>query len=245
MERLNLISFIFLVVVFVLMPRAALRSARYLRTARATGVPIPRTRIALSTMFSLIVLGALAAINAEALGRIPFDVSGVGARDALLGVAAFALLLGAIPLSRRLHTPEERRHKLANSLAPRTPAEYGVFALIAVLAGLAEELAYRGVAVWILTPIFGSAMPAVFLAAMAFAVSHAVQGGKAMTVVFAIALIFHALVWLTGTLVIAMAVHVAYDLVAGHAAALEVRRLAAAGEPVDEPAEPPASPTPA
>lgn len=233
MERLNLVSFIFLVVVFVLMPRAALRSARLLRSAQASGTPIPRTRVAISTMFSLVVLGALAAINAEALGRLPFEVSGIGPREVLLGAGAFALLLGAIPLSRRLHSEEERRRKLLNSLAPRSPSEYAVFALIALLAGLAEELAYRGVAVWILTPILGGSAPAIFLAAMAFAVSHAVQGGKAMAIVFGVALIFHALVWLTGTLVIAMTVHVAYDLVAGHAAAREVRRLAAEGRPAD------------
>ena len=40
--RLDIASLIFLVVLFVLTPRAALRSARVMRQAREAGAPIPR-----------------------------------------------------------------------------------------------------------------------------------------------------------------------------------------------------------
>ena len=226
MERLNLVSFIFLVVLFVLLPRAALRSARMLRQAHADGTMPPRRRIVLSTLFSLTIVWFISAMNGLAMQRSLFSVENVGLRDVGVGVAAFALLLLAIPVSRALRHPEEERRGIVFSMAPRTPGEYAQFALLAVAAGIAEESAYRGVAVWILTPIFsGNILPAIFLSAMSFAVAHAVQGGKTMAMVFVIALVFHGLVYLTGTLVIAMVVHAAYDLVAGYAAARRAKEL--------------------
>lgn len=226
MERLNLASFIFLVVLFVLLPRAALRSARMLRQAHAEGKMPPRRRIVLSTLFSLTIIWFISAMNGLAMQRSLFAVDGVGWRDIGIGVAAFGLLLLAIPVSRALRRPEEERQRIVFSMAPRTPQEFGLFVLVAVAAGIAEESAYRGVAVWILTPIFaGNILPAILLSAMSFAVAHAVQGGKTMAMVFAIALVFHGLVYLTGTLVIAMVVHIAYDIVAGYAAARRAREL--------------------
>ena len=241
MGNLNLVSFIFLVVLFVLMPRAALRSARQLRQAHADGQMPPRQRLLLSTLFSLAVVGSLAAINALALGLNLFSLGGAGVREIGIGVIAFAVLLIAIPISRARRSPEEERRRFIYSLAPRTRREWVLFAIVSVLAGIAEEAAYRGAAVWILTPIFGSMLPAVFLAAMAFAVAHAVQGARTMVMVFVIALIFHLLVWLTHTLVIAMVVHTIYDLVAGYAAAKRARELQVPGQPAATPAATPAA----
>jgi hypothetical protein len=225
MGNLNLASFIFLVVLFVLMPRSALRSARQLRQAHAEGTMPPRLRMALSTMFAMTVLWFLSAINASALGINLFALHGAGLRELGIGLMAFAALLLAIPVSRALRKPEDERRQLIFSLAPRTPREWAVYALIAVMAGIAEESAYRGVAVWILTPVFGNPLPAMFLAAMSFGVAHAVQGAKTMAVVFFIALVFHALVWFTDTLVIAMVAHTAYDLIAGYVASRRAREL--------------------
>jgi membrane protease YdiL (CAAX protease family) len=236
MDRLNIVSFIFLVVLFVLAPRAALRSARMLRQMQAGGDPLPRGRLVLSTMLSLSVLWALSAINAEAMGRRLFAVWHLGAREILIGVAGFGVLLAAIPLSRWGRTPEEERRRLVYGMAPRDARELTLFALMAVMAGVAEEAAYRGVAVWILAPIFGSVAPAILLSAMAFAVAHAVQGGRAMAIVFGVALVFHAMVQLTGTLVVAMVVHTVYDIVAGYVAGRRAQRLLAGEAPGVAPA---------
>lgn len=227
MERLNLASFIFLVVLFVLTPRAALRSARQLRLAHAAGKAPPRTRIVLSTAFTLTILWILAAMNAVAMGSNVFSLGGAGLRDVGIGIIAFAVLLAAIPISRAMRRPDEERHRLIHSMAPRNGSEMAVFVALAMLAGIAEESAYRGVAVWILAPVFGNIVPAMVLSAMAFSVAHAVQGGKTIVVIFCVAIVFHLLVYLTGTLVIAMVVHAAYDIVAGHAAGKRARQLEA------------------
>jgi membrane protease YdiL (CAAX protease family) len=251
MQQLNLVNFIFLVVLFVLTPRGALRSARLLRRAQAEGQVIPRTRMALSTAFALAVLWFLSSINAQSREVSLFALPSLGVREIGIGLAALAILLLAIPISRAMRDEAEERRRLLYSFAPRNGREYAIFALIAVMAGIAEEAAYRGVAVWILTPIFGSIVPAIFLSAMAFAVAHAVQGGKTMGIVFGIALVFHGLVYLTGTLVIAMVVHTVYDLIAGAVAgrrALEIQAQDAArveelGKPVELPSPPPVAET--
>lgn len=233
---LSFISFIFLVVLFVLLPRAALRSARQLRQARLEGREMPRVAMFAATAFSLGVVWALAAVNATALGRSVFLPTPVGAMPWVWGAAALALLLVGIPVARALRTPEEERTVLRLGFVPRTDREMLMFAGIAILAGLAEESAYRGVAVWVLTPIFHTPLPAIFLSAMAFAVAHAVQGGKAMAITFAMALVFHGLVSVTGTLVVAMVVHAIYDVIAGqvarrHLAELDAADAAAASAP--------------
>ena len=225
MQSLSFLSFIFLVVLFVLVPRAALRSARQFRGAQSEGKRPNRMRIVLSTMFALAVVGVIAVMNALAMGRNLFSTANVGLRDVGIGVTAFAVLLTAIPISRAMRGPDEERRRLTFNIAPRTLGDWTMYAVLAVLAGISEEAAYRGVAVWILTPIFGSIVPAIILTAISFAVAHAVQGGKTMLVVFGIALMFHALVWLTNTLVIAMVVHSAYDIVAGYAAAQRAQAL--------------------
>ncbi|MDA1080949.1 MAG: CPBP family intramembrane metalloprotease [Gemmatimonadetes bacterium] len=227
MDQLNLVSFIFLVVLFVLTPRGALRSARLLRQVEATGAPLPRMRMALSTMFALAVIWLLSSINAIAMGRSLFATGGAGLREIALGAGAFVLLLGAIPLARSMRTPEQDRRSLIYGMAPRNGREFALFVVIAVMAGVAEEAAYRGVAVWILAPVMGNVVPAMFLSAMAFAVAHAVQGGKNMALIFVIAAVFHALVYFTGTLVIAMVVHAAYDIVAGYLAGLRAKQILA------------------
>ena len=238
MGNLNLASFIFLVVLFVLVPRAALRSARQLRQAQASGAMPPRTRIVISTMFSLTVVWFIAQLNAAAMGYSLFRTGAIGAREAGAGLMALAVLLVTIPLARAMRRPEEDRRRLIFSLAPRTRREWMLFALLAVMAGIAEESAYRGVAVWILTPVFGSIVPAVFLSAMAFGVAHAVQGAKAMVTVFGIALVLQLLVYVTKTLVIAMVVHAVYDVAAGYAASKRAKALQVSDSGAASPAAP-------
>ena len=224
--RLDIASLIFLVVLFVLTPRAALRSARVMRQAREAGAPIPRLRIMLSTAFALTVTWLLAQLNATAMRMNLFAMPPIGLREVLIGLAGFAALLSLIPISTAIRTADEQRKQLVNSLAPRNAREVAAFALLALMAGIAEESAYRGVAVWLLAPIMGSLYPAVFLSAMAFGVAHAVQGAKSMAITFVVALLFQAIVQFTGTLVIAMIVHAAYDIVAGLMLKRRIERMA-------------------
>ena len=68
----------------------------------------------------------------------------------------------------------------------------------------------------ILWYVFGSPWPAVLICALGFAAAHWSQGWKSVLAIFLIALVAHALVWFTNTLVLMMIVHAAYDFIAGY-----------------------------
>ena len=204
---------------FVLLPWSALRSARVIAAHRAKGgaaLPVSRTALWVQTLVLMAALLAFAWWVGTGFGFAPFARPALGARECALAAAALALCFGLRAVARALRTPEERRRLVVFALAPRTPRERGLAILTILAASVAEEVAYRGVAWSILTWSLGNPWLAAFLCAGAFAAAHAVQGGKSTLVVFALGLVLHALVALTGTLVLAMAVHAAYDLVAGH-----------------------------
>ena len=90
----------------------------------------------------------------------------------------------------------------------------GWWVAVSVGAGLTEEITYRGVLfqLWSrLTPI----PLAVGLCALVFALVHFHSGARSMAIIFVMALVFHAIVWWTGSLYTAIAVHAIYDLAAG------------------------------
>jgi membrane protease YdiL (CAAX protease family) len=94
-----------------------------------------------------------------------------------------------------------------------------------LVAGVAEEMAYRGVTMTILWYALGNPWAAALVCAVAFALAHATQGWKSGVIIFVIGLLMHGLVAITGTLVPAMIVHVAYNLIAGGLIVREARRL--------------------
>jgi len=97
-------------------------------------------------------------------------------------------------------------------LLPVTSGQWGLWLLLSIAAGIAEETAYRGVLVVILSSVTASFVVAAVLSAFAFAIVHYPQGAKSMGWVFAIGLVMQAVVAATGTLYVAMGVHALYDV---------------------------------
>jgi membrane protease YdiL (CAAX protease family) len=155
-------------------------------------------------------------------------------RDFAAAAAALALCFGLRALARALRTEEERRTLAVYRLAPRRPVEWAAWSAVAVAAAVAEEIGYRGVGAAILTWWSGSAVVAMVLCAAAFALAHALQGWKSAAIIFGFALVMHALVAATGSLVPAMAVHFVYDVVAGIAIARQAVRLDREAHRVDD-----------
>jgi membrane protease YdiL (CAAX protease family) len=100
-------------------------------------------------------------------------------------------------------------------LLPGTPREKAFYALLAIAAGIGEELVYRGTMFALCEHLTGSAWAAAILAAASFAVGHAVQGAVTATLVGAVALAFQGLAAATGALYAGMSVHALFDLVVG------------------------------
>jgi membrane protease YdiL (CAAX protease family) len=110
-------------------------------------------------------------------------------------------------------------------LAPRTPRQWALWALAIACASIAEEAFYRGVGMSILWYSLGNPWISALLCAAAFAVAHSVQGLRSTVFIGLIALVKHALVAITGTLLLAMLVHAVYDLIAGWLIAREAETM--------------------
>jgi membrane protease YdiL (CAAX protease family) len=107
------------------------------------------------------------------------------------------------------------RKKRARRLLPENPHHLRYWIPISFLAGVGEEIAFRGVAFGVLRDLSGSIEFAVVVCVLAFAFAHMVQGWRGVLGTGVIALVMHLVVYATGGLYLAMAVHVAYDLIVG------------------------------
>jgi membrane protease YdiL (CAAX protease family) len=100
-------------------------------------------------------------------------------------------------------------------LMPIRAAEHFWWLFVSVLAGINEEISWRCVQVALLTQLLGSYWVAAVASALSFASAHAVQGWRSAIIIAEFAIVFQVLVWLSGWLYVAMAVHIAYDFSAG------------------------------
>ena len=228
-------SLVFLAYVLLFLPWAALRSRRRLATLRAeggAGRPLTRAAVWMSTIVSLVILLVLAVLVGRGFGYDFFALPALDVQVLGATVGAFAACLLLRQVLRALRSEDERRRAVVYLIAPRTPRERVLWALACVLAGVAEETAYRGVGMATLWYALGDAWASALILSAAFAVAHAAQGWKSGLAVFGIALVMHALVQFTGSLLPAMLVHAVFDLVAGAIIARDARKLdaeAAAG----------------
>jgi membrane protease YdiL (CAAX protease family) len=101
------------------------------------------------------------------------------------------------------------------NLLPSNWGELPFWIVISVLAGVAEELTYRGVLFTILKEATHSILAGACLSAAAFALAHLSQGWRATAFIFGLALLFQAMTLNSGNLYSAMIVHAVYDFVVG------------------------------
>jgi membrane protease YdiL (CAAX protease family) len=127
------------------------------------------------------------------------------------------LYLGLIAL--RLNTAWGRmsteRKQRARLLLPERPQQMWYWLPVALLAGLSEECAFRGMGYLALREIIGSASISVAICVVAFAVAHMMQGWRGVLGTGLIAIVMHGLVFMTQGLYLAIALHAAYDVVIG------------------------------
>lgn len=211
----------------VFLPVACIRSYYKLKA----GAPYPpKPKLHRQTLLMHAMFLAIALYVAKSLGIVLFPASAPRVSDVALGAGTLILFVSAMyPLwrYRAARQPEKVYRRL-----PQSYSELGVWSLVSLSAGFVEEIAYRGVLFQLLFYWLGNWWIAALLAAISFGLGHAIQGWKSTLIIFAFAVAFQGLVWATGTLYIAMAVHAIYDFVAGLAFASLYRRRVT--EPVAE-----------
>lgn len=216
-----LMGIVFVVLVCVVVPVLAIRSARAVESSHV------KPTIAQVLASTVVLQGALAVlgyITARVNGITLFPPASLEWRDVLAG--GVFLVLALLANSWRWRTTDDEHKERMSWLRPQSGRDVAAWGLISLVAGVCEELIYRGVLLGVvlgwLRQIPGLAgeggyWAAVGICVLAFAVGHWVQGRGAMLVVLVFAAGFHVLVRVTGDLYTAMVVHVAYDFLAGMA----------------------------
>ena len=144
-----------------------------------------------------------------------------------------AILLSLLIWQQRAATQDEdARGALRDTLnrvapfMPRTGGEFRHFIIIAVTAGVCEEILYRGYLFWYLSSFIGTTALAwtavVFAGAVIFGLAHSYQGRTGIVQVFVVALVMGGLYLLTRSLWIPMLAHAIIDL---HGGAIGLRVL--------------------
>jgi membrane protease YdiL (CAAX protease family) len=171
---------------------------RHLRTTALT--------IALFTSLSLVVA------RVEWIDLFPRDIQHVG-RGLLMALAMY--VVAVLCMRPRWRKAVERRARIVYLLTPDTAAERAWWIALSVLAGVGEEITWRGVQTALLIALTGSYWSAALASAISFGVGHFIQGWKSAVIIVFFALGFASIVWISGCLYFAMAVHTAYDITAG------------------------------
>jgi membrane protease YdiL (CAAX protease family) len=228
--------FVVLLVVGVPVYAALFSWPRMKRLKLADASPHARTRYYLGELGWQWVLAALAVATWVYGGRSGEDFGFTlpwGPR-LWMGVGAAAVVAIGLTVQYGLALRSaESRVKVRDELravapfAPQTPGEMGPFALLAITAGICEEILFRGFLIWYVSmftgvSIWGLAL-AVVVSAVAFAVAHLYQGVMGAVRVVGAALVFGTLYVVCESLWPVMLLHAYVDLAGGYLA-LKVHR---------------------
>lgn len=181
------------------------------------GVEIERLPAYVSSAVTLVALGAGCFVlgvrhgGPAALGltAIPAVTLAVWALVLTLGGLALMLAFRQIAVALGL-----REARVLRDLLPRTPRERWAFGGLSLVAGMGEELAYRGYALTTLAGVVGP-VPAAVVTSLVFGVLHAYQGGLGMVRTATLGGILAWAFLATGSLWPLMVAHAALDVVAG------------------------------
>ncbi|MFZ0953784.1 MAG: CPBP family intramembrane glutamic endopeptidase [Candidatus Sulfotelmatobacter sp.] len=226
--KADTITISFLLWVLVLMPVLGFLSWRWVKLGKPLRSKGRRYRTMIALQVFLLVITSLAAKQNN------FSLFGPAWPPAWTWVAAAAYLVFiAVRVRTGWRKLSEERKQKARLTLPENPAEMRYWVPISLLAGVTEEYAYRGVAYSVLSQITGSPGIALVVCVLSFSIAHMMQGWRATMGIALLAILFHITVFLTQSLYLVIAFHVAYDLAIGF---LGMRALAGINPPETQPA---------
>lgn len=129
--------------------------------------------------------------------------------------AALLLAAGLWLMAPHWRRSVEQRERNVHLFMPRDGTERALWTGVSLAAAVSEEVTYRGVMFMLLAGLTGSLWAGALIAAAVFGFSHLVQGWKSAGIVTGVALLLHGLVAVSGSLLLPIAVHFLYDLIAG------------------------------
>jgi membrane protease YdiL (CAAX protease family) len=225
-RHVGALGYVHLALFCVIIPVLTIRSRRI---AKSRGAFPPRKQHYASTLIEQCTFLAISLVVARGEWIPIFAPYAPRWIDIAIGVGVLCVLVAF--MRPRWKRAVEKRVPVVELFSPRGALEHTLWASIALLAGIGEEITYRGVMYALLWRLTGSAAVAVAIGALVFGASHMLQGWRSSLVIVGFALAFQAIVLITGTLYVAMAVHCLYDVIAGLSYARLVRERDSAALP--------------
>jgi membrane protease YdiL (CAAX protease family) len=200
--------FLFLTLIFI--PLAGIAS--YIRIRRGKALRPKRQRYIVAIVMQLTILTVtLVAARAQGLTLLGRQWGNI---FIWIGVAAYMAFLATRLRAAWAKLSDARKEK-ALILLPDDPSLMRLWIVVAALAGVSEECAYRGLAYQILRGIGFDVVLTLLICVTAFAIGHMTQGWRGVLGTFLLALVFHGLVFATGSLYLAIVFHAVYNLTVG------------------------------
>jgi uncharacterized protein len=134
------------------------------------------------------------------------------------GIGILFLIVSYFVLSLVSHLLKAAPNAAIRNLLPHAPAEIAVYALLAVTAGICEEMIFRGYLQRQFSIFFRSAAAGVVLQGIMFGAAHGYQGPKLMLVIVVFGVMFGMLAHSRRSLRPGMFAHFLQDLIIGIAA---------------------------
>jgi membrane protease YdiL (CAAX protease family) len=219
----TLFILIILLLLAVVFPLLGVRDYRLLLRRTNEGVADARVKFYKGVLvfhwpltIGLLAWWLLSGNSLESMGLIPVAD---GWPWAAIGIGVFAILAQVIYLaivSRNADKLTEIKKQIGDlaNLAPQTPREDRLFDMVAITAGVCEEILYRGLLLATLVSLVGT-WPAVAITSLIFGLGHAYQGISGIAKTGLVGLV---LAWFTvssGSLYIAIVLHAVIDLTSG------------------------------
>lgn len=167
--------------------------------------------VQLGLILTILAICLLGSIPAVSLGLAAPACSGMtAALAAFLVTVAVSTIVLRYKGDRRL----KRALQMAGPLLPVSTRERWLFAVVAVGAGVSEELAFRGFLLFYLgTFLRGLGLPgAVLVCSAVFGLGHLYQGARGMVITGLVGLFLAIVYVLSGSLLVPMVAHAALDL---------------------------------
>jgi membrane protease YdiL (CAAX protease family) len=159
------------------------------------------------------ILLGLALLAARTNGVALFPPARIDALRTAAFLVFMTVAIAALFVSWRWRS--EKSRKRLQWIAPANPRELVWWGAICIMAGITEEIVFRGVMFELVRRLIVEPLTAYAVCVAAFAASHLVQGWGAVAATAAFGAAFHLVVWLTGDLYTAMAIHIGYNFAAG------------------------------
>jgi membrane protease YdiL (CAAX protease family) len=209
---MSLAAGIYVALIGVGLPVLCVRS--YFKLKEGARFP-PKPALRQQTLIMHAMTLLLALFTWRSFGLPNFPHYSIQPKDAAAGIGMLIVLV-CVMYPRWKSNAVHKRAEVYRNL-PQAPNEMGMWIFISLSAGFVEEIVYRGVLFGVLFYSLGIWWAAAILCAVSFALAHVTQGWKSAAIIFFFSVAFQGLVWFTGTLYVAMAVHALYDIIAGFA----------------------------